>query len=475
MRCHCATSPKTLLILLEKRRAGNNPLTTGPTPIQQHGNRNTKRPGLSLRPGRPSHKIAGLWQATAFRQSGVRVIADRMQDGQHRFQSQAHRAMLRDRGGAHTVLNCDRVPARMHSASCLLSENRAFGFSARLTSLDRIAGKQVAGRNNIFCGTTTPVMQQQHLQPNEVSANDLNPDCVSGNSDLASSTEIAPASHPLASQRGARQSPTEESNLLAEQDGEVSEHESLLEQLIAQARKRNLWRRVGTEFLYVGVLLTFIRSVSDWSAWLGHGELFSSDISVVLGLTGFIAVVGEGITRWRWGKSVARLTNIDDVRAVGALAEAIDIPDKRIRSHARAALMRLLPYLQSEDACLLNEAQRNCLYRCLKIENARTLSDFMVVLLETLEKIGDAGSLSVIQELAVSTTTIPEGKRVQEAARKCLPALRLRVRTLETSSTLLRAFSAENVADTSLLRPAHGGDDTAPEQLLRASDSPPES
>jgi len=156
---------------------------------------------------------------------------------------------------------------------------------------------------------------------------------------------------------------------------------------------------------------------------------------------------------------------------VGALAEAMDIPNKKMRAQAEAALTRLLPRLRPEYAHLLNAAQRPSLYQRLKIENAATRPDFLVAVLEALEKIGDAAALSRVEKLAASTVITTNGTRVKEAAQRCPPILELRIQTLETSNTLLRASSPEDTSASSLLRPVQRDDGTAPEQLLRASNS----
>ena len=91
----------------------------------------------------------------------------------------------------------------------------------------------------------------------------------------------------------------------------------------------------------------------------------------------------------------------------------------------------------------------------------------MVALLEALEKFGDARALPAVQKLATAFVLLPNGKRVQAAARACLPRLRERIQAQETSSTLLRASSAGESSGETLLRPAHGGNTTAPDELLR--------
>jgi len=90
-------------------------------------------------------------------------------------------------------------------------------------------------------------------------------------------------------------------------------------------------------------------------------------------------------------------------------------------------------------------------------------------MLEALEKVGDAAALPAVQTLANLVVTTPIGRRVQAAARKCLPILRERVLKQEPSNTLLRASSAGGSPEKSLLRPTQGGNTDTPEQLLRAA------
>lgn len=306
-------------------------------------------------------------------------------------------------------------------------------------------------------------MQNHHLPPSEQPATGLKQagsasDTTSGLPSLTVSDEetyTEPAEIPT-------------DQLISTQGMEASTHDSLLDKLIGQARKQKRWRRISSGFYYTGLFSYMAGAALDLC---GRTSFIHSRIFGWFLLLYFSAYVTEIVTRQRWGLSVARLTNVDDVRAVGALAEALDISDKGIRDRAKAALTLLLPRLQSSDAYLLNEVQRNSLYQHLKIEKALTTPDFMVALLAALEKVGDAGALPAVQALAACTVTTANGKRVQAAAAKCLPALRLRIRTQETSSTLLRASSAADTADASLLRPAHGGTANAPEELLRAANS----
>jgi hypothetical protein len=309
------------------------------------------------------------------------------------------------------------------------------------------------------------MMQNQHLQPEEVPPNDLNRVYAESETDLPTTTEIDVQTPPGTIDRVEQQPQMDTDALLPPQGVETAEPEALLNKLIRQAHKQSRWRRFAVGFYYTGIAGYVLLTTLNHSGW---SRSLSSIFTFSLVLLYVSALVGEIITRIRWNRSTAALTNIDDVRAVGALAEAMDIPDKGILAQAEAALTRLLPRLRAEDAHLLNESQRNGLYSRLKIENAITRPEFLVAVLEALEKIGDAAALPAIQNLATSTVTSAGGRRVQAAARKCLPVLQQRVRTLETSTTLLRASSAGDAAGESLLRPAHGGNAAPPEELLRA-------
>jgi len=78
------------------------------------------------------------------------TIANGNVHGQHRIQSRPQREALHRQGGEGEVLICDCIPVHLHEASSLLSKIERSGFSAHLTSLDRIAKREVAGRETIF-------------------------------------------------------------------------------------------------------------------------------------------------------------------------------------------------------------------------------------------------------------------------------------------------------------------------------------
>lgn len=264
----------------------------------------------------------------------------------------------------------------------------------------------------------------------------------------------------------ATQSPTATSDALATQVDPAPEYETLLKKLLDQARKRKRWSRITTWICYAGASLYLLPILIEY-----YGRIhlnFPDFADTIIMLYAFAGLAGV-LFRRQWGKSIADLTNIDDVRAIGVLAEALEIPDMAIRLQVQAALMRLFPRLRPEDASLLNTLQRRRLYRLLTLKQTLAMPDFLIALLDALEKVGDADALAAVQALENDTDTTVSSRRVQAAAKKCLPILRARVLEKETGSTLLRASSMEEAPASSLLRPARGGHTDTPEQLLRAA------
>lgn len=165
-------------------------------------------------------------------------------------------------------------------------------------------------------------------------------------------------------------------------------------------------------------------------------------------------------------KTARLLATYDDLNAVGPLAEALAIDEKKETGVAATALIGLLPRLQATDASLLNEEQRACLRRALTGKN----TDLTVALLNAYRQIGDSKDLPVVARLAAGKSKRARQRLIQEAARECIPFLRQRVDLAEAARTLLRGASPrQDNSQESLLRAAQGTGDTDPEQLLRAS------
>jgi hypothetical protein len=309
-------------------------------------------------------------------------------------------------------------------------------------------------------------MQNQYLSSEASVQSDWNRSQTDAeaSADPASSSVLGEGIPSATADLEAHQSPAEVSTVPPPEEI-ITTEEVLLQRLIHQADKQRKWRRISSIVYWVGVC--FFGTVSCLRLYDPFSDpSFYYSLSVVLFYATVFAV--GSVTRYRWKKATSKIAQFEDVRVVGALAEAINIPNKKMRAQVEAALTRLLPRLRHEDAHLLNAAQRGCLYRRLKIENAEAKPDFLVALLDVLERVGDAEALERVEKLAACAVTTANGERVQAAAQKCLPLLRLRVQTQEVSSTLLRAAGTDGMGSGSLLRPAHEESDSAPEQLLRA-------
>ena len=95
-------------------------------------------------------------------------------------------------------------------------------------------------------------------------------------------------------------------------------------------------------------------------------------------------------------EAVKQIAVLDDIRAVGPLADALELDAKSIRTVARKALTRLLPRLQASDAHLLNADQRASLHRALKSKD----EEFVIAALKAYEQVGDEKALPYVERLA---------------------------------------------------------------------------
>ncbi len=165
----------------------------------------------------------------------------------------------------------------------------------------------------------------------------------------------------------------------------------------------------------------------------------------------------------------SKLANVDDVQAVGPLAEMTAWPDDRIKSMAVAALTRLLPRLKSNDTQLLSTSQRALLYQSLRISNARTHAEYLMALLLALEQVGDTAAIPFVRGLANSRPFTLRQRRVVEAAGDCLPFLEGCAQQNRDSQILLRATTSDDAANAFLLRPAGTQTASNPDLLVRVA------
>ena len=176
------------------------------------------------------------------------------------------------------------------------------------------------------------------------------------------------------------------------------------------------------------------------------------------------------IARREEARSRNALEALDDVGMVGPLLQAYAAEQSTNQPHIAAALRRLLPRLQAENANLLDREQRAALYQVIGISRLNTiLYDKTLVLagLRALRYVGDKDALPVVLKVAKSID-----REVRDAANDCLQLLMELAEQYKRGEQYLRPSSASTLQigqSDVLLRPASGVEQTAPEQLLRAS------
>jgi hypothetical protein len=219
----------------------------------------------------------------------------------------------------------------------------------------------------------------------------------------------------------------------------------------------------------LGFLIAFWCIVVPYFGYLTCAEFARGDrlLALPLGALTLIFTQSHRLALTSKHRELAsRLAKLDDVQAVGPLAEALEWPDKYIQRIAARALTRLLPRLHASDAALLNPAQRACLYHKLKMENARTQENLLIAILKALQQVGDQNAVSYVQALADRTPFFKEQREVRDAASACLPFLQEHAKQTQYSQTLLRASSETSTPPEVLLRPAYGSPESHPAQLL---------
>ena len=112
---------------------------------------------------------------------------------------------------------------------------------------------------------------------------------------------------------------------------------------------------------------------------------------------------------------------------LGALCEALEWPEARVRNIARLLLTQQLPRLKQGDEKLLAIDQRNCLFRRLSLRAARKHPDLAVAILHTMPLIGNESALPYVARLAGASTFTEGEMRIKETALFELPELERRV------------------------------------------------
>ena len=209
--------------------------------------------------------------------------------------------------------------------------------------------------------------------------------------------------------------------------------------------------------------------------FLGMAALFTliailtHNTSIIASMGGYISltVIGAAASQQQKSASLA-IARFDDVRAIGALAEALEFKDKRVAPIAEKSLIHLLPRLKASDASLLNPEQRFCLNRALRGKN----TELTVAILKAWEQIGDERAIEEVEKLARGRGRGGSSPTVVVAAQECLPFLRQSAERQQIGSQLLRPSDGNLTPSDVLLRPAtpHASTDPA-DQLLRPTNA----
>jgi hypothetical protein len=233
---------------------------------------------------------------------------------------------------------------------------------------------------------------------------------------------------------------------------------------------------------FCGLTMVLFDSIG-WGWLLGIG--FWIFLLVVVGTTASLIYSALKPRKRRRGMA-SMLAKQEDMRSVGALIDLLGSDDGKMHDITMDALIRLLPRLKASDASLLTGEQRTrlCLVLTLPFGNPlvnnigsvfRRADDrdveFRIAILTALAQIGDGSALPIVIRLANGKAKREGQRRIQEAARDCLPALQQLVQQEGHRQTLLRAAAPSDAAPDTLLRAATGATSTAPDQLLRSSQS----
>jgi len=134
------------------------------------------------------------------------------------------------------------------------------------------------------------------------------------------------------------------------------------------------------------------------------------------------------------------------------------------RSVARSGLVRLLPLIQPEDARRLGPTQWKWLHSQLR----GTDGALMTAILQAILHHGTLSALPYVEPLAQGKGIAKRDSDLQHLAQSCVQKFQEQVDRLNMPHDLLRASEVPHLQE--LLRPAVEETESAPQQLLRASD-----
>ena len=172
------------------------------------------------------------------------------------------------------------------------------------------------------------------------------------------------------------------------------------------------------------------------------------------------------------------IARLGGTRAIPALFMALQSPLRERHEWAiYKALTMLLPFVTPGDANLLTLDNHRTIYKWLDSDGSLYTEThypdaLRVAALDALERIGYSSAIPYVERLTRLFVGTRGKAKVRQAAIDCLPILQANCAEVEAARTLLRAsYYAETQPDT-LLRPANGGADANPAELLRVAERP---
>ena len=219
-----------------------------------------------------------------------------------------------------------------------------------------------------------------------------------------------------------------------------------------QRRKRNKRRASFWGHFFALLMLACCTRADKFSALV----TFLS-VSTVVGFFVSLSLSQKHGVKW--------LAQLEDVRAVGVLTEALQWKNAEIRASAMYGLTLLLPRVKQSDAKSLTLKHRQILLS--QFNRVEPSSKFLLAILKAMEQVGGAEALTVVSRLARGEGRLRNDTVLVAAARECLPYLTARAEGRELRDTLLRSSSAAEVAPETLLRPAPGTSEEPANELLR--------
>ena len=230
--------------------------------------------------------------------------------------------------------------------------------------------------------------------------------------------------------------------------------EALLTALTRQAKRRKVVRHSYGVFFIGTLCISALLSISEPKlALIGLAiAFFTTPLIVAFSV---LYAVQSGLV----------VTELDDVRVVGVLTEALYWGDAEVVLLARDTLTRVLPRLNESHAKYLSSLRRTRLLD--QFDDWQSSKELLFAILKAMEQVGGAEALPMVSLVAAGKSPSNQYVGMADAAQACLLFLQVRAEGRELRDTLLRSSSAAEVAPDTLLRPAPMTSEEPAHELLR--------